>query len=162
MDIIEIKKEEIIEQNHIKIIRSNYTLKSTTGRIYLGCKSEPTAHTLEDVVRAFGVKIKRHTAIPPGIYRWSVTHSNRFKRKMISIWNVKDKNWILVAGGIQFNGARIHGGNTHENTEGCPLVAYNKINDDTIQGTAEKEITAWAIDVGGEGTIEIINNPQSA
>jgi hypothetical protein len=41
-----------------------------------------------------------------------------------------------------FEGIRIHGGNTAADTLGCLLVAKNRINIDTIQGSMEKFVTA--------------------
>ena len=113
----------------MKLVRDQYNNDTTTGKLYINDKF--ICHTLEDTVRPLGIKVKKHTAIPAGTYEVVVDRSNRFKRDMPRLLNVP-----------QFEGIRIHGGNTHKNTEGCPLVAYNYINEDTIQGTAEKDITA--------------------
>ena len=119
--------------------------------------------TLEDVVRAAGIKDKGNTAIPAGIYRVTVTYSNRFKRNMALIFNQPD--FSLQNEGVRFEGIRAHGGNDHEDTAGCVLVAKNKISDEKIQGTQEKEFTAevekWENE-GYEVFIQIINHPQSA
>ncbi len=137
----------------ITLIRNKQTSNSTTGDLLID--GEYFCETLEDITREIGVKVLAKTAIPAGQYKWRVTFSPRFKRKMILIYNQPD--YSLSAGGISFIGIRIHGGNTHLNTDGCVLVAYKHINPDLIQGTAEKELTAWAINAGSEGTIEIIN-----
>ena len=34
----------------------------------------------------------------------------------------------------------LHGGNKHKDTLGCPLVAYQRIDADTVYQTAEKEL----------------------
>lgn len=70
--------------------------------------------TLEDKDRYLehgGKKIQNETAIPRGRYRVSITFSNRFQKPMPLVHDVS-----------QFSGVRIHGGNTEENTEGCPLL----------------------------------------
>lgn len=128
--------------SHTKIIevkRKIYTAQTTVGEVSIPDESERFCYSLEDTVRAYGIKVKKHTAIPEGVYKVTITHSNRFKRDMIQLFTEDDLT--LVNYGISFEGVRVHGGNTHESTEGCPLVAYNLINDHTIQGTAEKELT---------------------
>ena len=149
------KKEDM--ESDILIKRDTYTLKSTTGKVYLGGSKEKFCYSLEDVVRAENVKIPGETAIPNGVYNWHITHSNRFKRDMISIYT-ESNGYELQSKGISFKGIRMHGGNTHVNTHGCPLVAYNKLNDDMIQGTAEKDLLNWAKSVGGKGVIKIENH----
>jgi hypothetical protein len=143
-------------ESTIHVFRNSYTLKSTIGHVFLGNSSEKFCYSLEDVVRGRGIKIKGHTAVPEGTYFWHITYSNRFKRKMISIYT-EPNGYELKSLGISFKGIRMHGGNTHKNTEGCPLVAFNKLNNDTIQGTAEKELMEWAESVGGKGIINVKN-----
>ena len=67
----------------------------------------------EDIMR---LKVKARTAIPTGDYDISLTMSQRFKRVLPLLENVKG-----------FSGIRIHSGNTSEDTEGCLLVGKNKI-----------------------------------
>ena len=153
--IIVITREKRLEPE-IKIIRDNYTLKSAVGQMFLGGSETRFCYTLEDVPRDVNIKIPKHTAIPAGIYNWKVTRSNRFKRDMILIYN-HPIDYSIQVNGISFTGVRIHGGNDDGDTEGCPLVAYAKISNDRIYGTAEKELTAWAKRAGGEGTIIIEN-----
>jgi len=110
---------------------------TTIGRLYFGNSVEPFCWVLEDKERE--VKIDRITAIARGVYKIAITHSNRFDREMPLIYNMDD--YSINLNGLSFKGVRFHGGNTHEDTEGCPLVAYNRISDKVIQGTAEKELT---------------------
>ena len=114
---------------NLYLLRNIYTDHSTRGIIISNYKF--LCYTLEDVVRTPSIKIDGETAIAAGRYEVILSYSNRFKRTMPLLLDVP-----------QFSGIRIHGGNTHKNTQGCLLVAYNAISDDMIQGTAEKDITA--------------------
>ena len=82
------------------------------------------SNVLEDKVRDFNkdgdlndsgeTKVYGETAIPYGIYTIDLTYSNRFKKILPLIENVKG-----------FEGIRIHPGNTAVATHGCLLVGNN-------------------------------------
>ena len=96
----------------IAILRTNFTDTFTLGKmtvdgLHFGFTCEDVDRRLEDG----GVKIPGQTAIPRGRYRLVVTFSQRFQKLM-----------PLVEGVPGYTGVRIHGGNTHMNTEGCPLL----------------------------------------
>ena len=134
------------------IRRDTYTADTTIGELWYLDEDRFLSYTLEDAVRPYGVKIDKKTAIPCGRYRISLYNSPRFSRDVPIIYNCADKI-TLKGNGISFIYALIHGGNTHKNTDGCVLVAYNKINDYTIYKTASAEVTELirqAIDIRGE------------
>jgi len=93
----------------LEIVRFHFDPKYTVGRLYIN--SNYFCYTLEDTVRAEGVKIKGQTAIPQGRYKVIVDYSNRFQRELPHILDVKG-----------FEGIRIHSGNTDQDTEGCILL----------------------------------------
>lgn len=95
----------------LELIREKYTDESTIGKLYIDGVFE--CYTLEDVVRCF--KIEGRTAIPRGDYKVVLTMSNRFKKIMPLILDVFD-----------FEGVRIHSGNTSVDTSGCVLVGNEK------------------------------------
>lgn len=84
------------------------------------------AYTLEDTVRESGQFVDKQTAIPYGRYRMVTNFSNRFKRKMIQLLNVRGGNITFHGVPIDACGIRIHGGNTIEDTLGCPLLGSLK------------------------------------
>lgn len=98
------------------------TAISTPGTLWVNGKR--IAYTLEDVVRT-GAKVHGKTAIPAGAYELILSMSNRFKRELPAV--------LAVPG---FSGVRIHGGNTNENTEGCPLVGLVRNSADRISTCA--------------------------
>lgn len=92
-----------------EVMTNDYTL----GSLFLagarfGYTCEDRDRKLEDEP---GAKVKGQTAIPRGTYQLKATMSNRFKKVLPLLLNVPG-----------FEGVRIHGGNTAEDTEGCPLL----------------------------------------
>lgn len=145
----------------LRLERDLFTPTETMGKLYIDGKF--FCYTLEDKDRNLrsshaladikARKVAGSTAIPTGKYKVAVTFSNRFQRPMPLLVNVPG-----------FEGVRLHGGNTHHNTEGCPLVArhrnINKVHP-TIQkitnwiyGSMEKELTQLL--TGKEAEIEIV------
>lgn len=94
--------------------RLHRTNKTTIGELYVDGVFE--CYTLEDIERE--VKIKSETAIPKGKYKVVITMSNRFKRRLPLLLNVPN-----------FEGIRIHTGNTNHDTEGCILVGQSRGKD---------------------------------
>lgn len=131
----------------ITVKREFFSDSETLGSMFINDKF--FCYTLEDFDRKLQAnqssseiafkKIYGRTAIPAGEYRVILSLSNRFKRIMPEVLNVKG-----------FAGIRIHGGNTHENTEGCILVARNQYIGkpspfgkimNWIQGSTESQLT---------------------
>lgn len=98
------------------LLRSDFGDEFTLGTFCFAGKF--VGYTCEDRDRHLesgGVKIPGRTAIPRGYYRLTVSMSQRFGKLMPEIMSVP-----------QFSGVRIHGGNTHVDTEGCPLLGAKK------------------------------------
>jgi hypothetical protein len=98
----------------IEVKRLHKTSKSTIGELTIDGKFE--CYTLEDIERE--VKIKSETAIAKGTYKVIINQSNRFKRLLPLLLNVPN-----------FEGVRIHSGNSNHDTEGCILVGRTRSND---------------------------------
>ncbi len=86
----------------------------TIGALYVDDDFE--CWTCEDTVREPGMKVHGQTAIPYGSYRVDITQSNRFKRPLPLLLNVPN-----------FQGIRIHPGNTAADTEGCILPGADRL-----------------------------------
>jgi len=96
------------------LTRKEFTDKSTIGILLVDGLFE--CFTLEDAVR--DSKVYGKTAIPYGKYEVIVSYSNRFKRRLPLLLKVKN-----------YEGIRIHPGNTDRDTEGCILVGQTKGKD---------------------------------
>lgn len=103
---------------HRKYCKNGYSI----GLLYIDGKF--ICNTLEDTDRSLTskmsekqiatVKVKGNTAIPTGTYQVIMSWSQRFKRQMPLLCDVKG-----------FSGIRIHSGNIASDTEGCILCGMN-------------------------------------
>ena len=104
-------------------VKRIFTCKDyTIGRLFID--GVYFCDTLEDCDRGLDqgmtdeeirrLKIYGKTAIPTGRYRVVLTYSNRFRKVLPEILNVKG-----------YSGVRIHTGNVPEDTLGCILVGRN-------------------------------------
>lgn len=125
---------------HIWVDRYIYTALTTVGRMYFlyDGNREYFGYTLEDTVRPRNIKVKNYTAIPEGWYDVDIRLSPKFGETVI-FYTEPDKETI-IKGPLTWKYSLAHGGNTHEDTSGCVLVAKNKISDTVIQGALHKEL----------------------
>lgn len=124
----------------IEIKRIYKGAEYTVGR--LSIDGQYFCDTLEDTVRAPGVKVRGKTAVPAGRYRVVLTESPRFKRILPLLVDVPN-----------FEGVRIHPGNTAKDTEGCLLVGFNQVKGKVVasRATFQKLFEKlWAADQAGE------------
>lgn len=113
----------------IKIDRKYKKDTYTIGKVYIN--DDYYCDSLEDKDRGLkqsdsidNIKSKKvygQTAIPSGTYKVTVTYSNKFKKKLPLINDVKG-----------FDGIRIHSGNTDKDSLGCILLGYNKVKGKVI------------------------------
>lgn len=104
---------------NIKLIRTKSNNEYTEGKLYIN--EVYFCDTLEDKDRGLNqsmsndtiksIKVYANTCIPYGIYKIIISMSNKFKKMMPEVLQVKG-----------FKGIRIHSGNTTKDTEGCILV----------------------------------------
>lgn len=97
----------------VKLYLRRKTLLPTRSLGELYWETAFDCFTLEDKYRDLSTekKVPGETAIPCGRYEVIINYSKRFKRRMPLLLNVPD-----------FDGIRMHAGNTPEDTEGCPLL----------------------------------------
>ena len=105
--------------------RKTYTIgrlairKEVNDEYLAGTADEYFCDTLEPTWRNYahgGRKIKGRSAIPEGRYA------------VVISWSPKMKAWLPILLGVpNFEGIRIHAGNTSEDTAGCILVGKNKL-----------------------------------
>lgn len=107
---------------NIELKRFAFKDSYTIGKLFVN--DEYVCDTLEDKVRPQGVKVFGETAIPEGTYDVIITYSVRFKKYMPELVGVPN-----------FEGIRIHSGNTSFDTHGCILVGKNKVKGKLIDSS---------------------------
>lgn len=125
------------------LVRTTYSLISTGGILLLD--DNFFAYTLEDQVR-MGPKVPGETAIPAGRYKVTLSMSPHFRKVLPELHEVPG-----------FAGVRIHGGNTAADTEGCILVARDRVGPDTIQGSMSQTLVSILANAGGDHEIDVLN-----
>ena len=129
----------------LTLYRTLLTPDYTLGRLFVDGLYE--CWTLEDQVRPAGEKVKGATAIPAGTYKVTIDLSHRFGKMMMHVLDVPN-----------FDGIRIHSGNTTRDTEGCILVGYDRRGDGTI-GRSRDALAALQPKVASElnrgGTVNL-------
>ena len=121
---------------NILISRLYYTAQATMGELFIN--GERFCYTLEDTVRAHGIKVPGHTCIPEGEYYVKLTMSSRFKRELPMIYT-EPNEFEIIKGGIGFKGVRIHRGNKHIDTHGCVLVGMQQKGNMVLQSKLAEE-----------------------
>lgn len=113
----------------LKVIRSVFNPRSTLGKMYIN--NVFFAYTCEDTDRNLEgncrKKIRNQTAIDMGRYEVILSFSNRFQKYLPLLLNV-----------ACFEGIRIHGGNTAEDSEGCILIGTHGDMKEKIWSCASK------------------------
>jgi len=106
----------------IEVKRTSFNETNTLGKMSID--GVHFCYTVEDKVRDYNdgdledkgeEKVYGETAIPKGDYKVILSMSNRFKRILPEIQNVKG-----------FAGIRIHNGNTALDSHGCLIVGYKQ------------------------------------
>jgi hypothetical protein len=120
----------------IKVVRSVFNPKATLGKMFIN--EAFFAYTLEDTDRNLkgdcSKKIKSQTAIDAGTYEVVISYSNNFKRYLPLLLKVPC-----------FDGIRIHGGNTCEDSHGCILIGEHSNMQDKIWNCASKMKSLMAL-----------------
>lgn len=100
----------------IKVQRLWFLPTYTIGRLYID--DVFCCNTLEDTYRDLSKepKIDKFTAIPYGTYKMVINYSEKFQCLMPLILDVP-----------QFEGVRIHSGNTSKDTDSCILLGKNNV-----------------------------------
>ena len=157
----------------ILIERYHYTARTSLGRmsfVYvknyvrypLIREKEFFGNTLEDTARPDTIKVMKETCLPGGLKcDVSLYESPHYKKTII--FHTEDDKRTIKHGILSWEACLAHGGNDHEDTEGCVLVAENIIDMNHIQGSLKdklREIIEQKIKEGYTITAEFINLPQ--
>jgi hypothetical protein len=115
-----------------------YFPEYTESQLFLPDWEGKPIWVLEDKKQPYGVKVDGMTCIPEGIYNVTVSESTRFKKMMMLLSNQSDGS--IKKDGVTFRGVRPHGGNSTDNTEGCPLLNYVNHGNGKMSGRASDDV----------------------
>ena len=144
--------ENLFGVMELKLIRKYKTKNYCIGHLYVNGVYE--CNTLEDKNRDVdknGIfnngekKVYGKTCIPFGTYKVILSMSNKFKKILPLLLNVP-----------QFDGIRIHSGNTDEDSSGCILVGINDTKGRISKSTITFNSLMTKLSKADNITIEII------
>jgi len=157
------------EQKIFELKRDVYRGPTTLGEMYdpEGCYY---CYTLEDVVRAYGIKDKNRTAIPATegdfTYKLAIRNSPKFGEVVVIYTREENGIYYLEYGGISFTQILFHGGNDEEDSSGCILGNKTRnVKNMTAQGSMKvdfKNKVKALIAEGFEPRLRVTNLPQAA
>jgi hypothetical protein len=113
-----------------------YYADQTVSRLLIDGIDQPEL-CIEDVGRPSGIKIQDQTCIPEGVYGVDVTHSARFKKPMILLYNHPTDRSVRDGSAI-WTGIRVHAGSSTLHTAGCVLYSLYT----HVQSRVESELAA--------------------
>jgi len=129
-----------------EVVRYEFYEDRTIGKVFVDDKE--FCWTLEDRVRAPGVKVYGETAIPEGEYTVTIEAFRGDTNKM----------YPYLHDVPMFTGVCMHGGNKPEDTLGCILVGFHRNDDDKdhpqIYGSAILDLVKQMRE--NEGPIKLI------
>lgn len=133
---------------HMELRRKWFSAKSTIGELYVNGVFQ--CNTLEDQVRADGVKIYGETAIPAGTYKVTLDAFRGDKSKM----------YPLLHDVPMFTGIFMHGGNSDLDSLGCILLgSYDPKTPDFIgNSVASRDALLLKLKDAKQIDITIIND----
>lgn len=103
-------------------------------------------YTLEDPVRAPGIKIPGETAIPAGDYHIEINVSPRFGVRLPLLLDVPG-----------FEGVRIHAGNSEADTHGCILVGADRTENRLV--ASRVALSALMQKLPDRGAVILVRDP---
>lgn len=110
----------------VEIFRTQFFENETLGEMYIDNKF--FCYTLEDrVLKPGDPYTPGRMAIPAEEYEIQMDFSPHFNKIMPHVLNLKGRMVTFHGTNIDLCGIRIHGGNTNEDTLGCPLIAFHKV-----------------------------------
>ena len=152
---------------NLTTIRTLFNAKSTGGDLIVDDKW--FCFTLEGIARADGVKVMGAgmTAIPAIEYKVKIHSSARFGRNMLALYTElgDDDTPIIRYQGQKWTHVYDHGGNWARQSNGCPLIAFNRISCNHIWKSAEKalyDLVSPRILDGEDVKWTVINDPSGA
>lgn len=120
-----------------------YFDRRTTAEVYVN--GELFGESLEDPGRPQGVKIPGETCIPEATYQVAITHSNKFGKPMMVLFN-RPMDHSIMQDDIRFTGIRVHDGVSTKQTEGCILLRnYGHLQAKVQAALDNNEQVFWVI-----------------
>lgn len=113
---------------HLQAFRYAEGARTTVSRVSDG--GEHICYFLEDQIRDVGEKVAGETCIPTGRYRIGITRNSPMSMRYFARWpdswyrGLPTLEWAEDGPMLpEFTALRIHPGNKHQDSHGCPLTA---------------------------------------